>query len=54
MNYTVKSKPIFVRIYNVESDTYPKSDDVLNKLRKDRVRFKDETYTFLKTNKIKS
>jgi len=37
-------------IYNIESDTDPKSDDVLNKLRKDRVRLKDEIYTFLKNN----
>ena len=36
------------RIYNIESDTDPKSDDVLNKLRIDRVRLKDEIYTFLK------
>ncbi|WP_396210282.1 YdcH family protein [Flavobacterium sp.] len=37
-------------IYNIESDADPKSDDVLNKLRKDRVRLKDEIYTFLKNN----
>mgnify|MGYP006207357659 CR=1 FL=1 len=37
-------------IYNIESDSDPKSDDVLNKLRKDRVRLKDEIYTFLKNN----
>ena len=37
-------------IYNIESDADPKSDDVLNQLRKDRVRLKDEIYTFLKNN----
>jgi uncharacterized protein YdcH (DUF465 family) len=34
-------------IYNVETDTQPKSDDVLNKMRIERVRVKDEIYQFL-------
>ena len=38
------------RIYKIESNTDPKSDDALNKLRIDRVRLKDELYTFLKNN----
>ncbi len=37
-------------IYNVESDTEPKSDDVLNKMRIERVRVKDEIYQFLMHN----
>ena len=37
-------------IYNIESDTDPKSDAFFNKLRKDRVRLKDEIYIFLKTH----
>ncbi len=35
-------------IYRIESDTEPSSDDTLNELRKERVRLKDEIYTFLK------
>lgn len=37
-------------IYNIESDTEPKSDDVLNKMRIERVRVKDEIYQFLMHN----
>jgi uncharacterized protein YdcH (DUF465 family) len=37
-------------IYNVESDTEPKSDEVLNKMRIERVRVKDEIYQFLMHN----
>lgn len=37
-------------IYNIESDTQPKSDDVLNKMRIERVRVKDEIYQFLMHN----
>ena len=37
-------------IYNVESDNEPKSDEVLNKMRIERVRVKDEIYQFLMHN----
>ncbi|MEZ4853910.1 YdcH family protein [Flavobacterium sp.] len=37
-------------VYRIESDAEPASDEVLNKLRMDRVHLKDEIYTFLKEN----
>ncbi len=37
-------------IFNIESDTQPKSDEVLNKMRMERVKVKDEIYQFLMHN----
>lgn len=37
-------------IYRVESDAEPASDEVLNNLRLERVKLKDEIYTFLQQN----
>lgn len=37
-------------IYRIESDAVPASDDVLNELRMERVRLKDEIFQFLSQN----
>lgn len=37
-------------IYRIESDTEPASDDTLNSLRVERVRIKDEIYSYLTNN----
>lgn len=37
-------------IFNIESDAQPKSDEVLNKMRIERVKVKDEIYQFLMHN----
>ena len=37
-------------IYRIESDAEPATDEVLNKLRMDRVHLKDEIYNFLQQN----
>lgn len=37
-------------IFNIESDAQPKSDEVLNKMRMERVKVKDEIYQFLMHN----
>ncbi len=37
-------------IYRIESDAEPASDDVLNKLRMERVHLKDEIFSFLQEN----
>lgn len=37
-------------IYRVESDAEPASDEVLNNLRLERVKLKDEIYNFLQQN----
>lgn len=37
-------------IYRIESDAEPASDDVLNELRMERVRLKDEIFQFLSQN----
>ncbi|BCY28575.1 YdcH family protein [Flavobacterium okayamense] len=37
-------------IYRIESDAEPATDEVLNKLRMERVQLKDEIYSFLQQN----
>lgn len=37
-------------IYRIETDSEPASDDVLNNLRIERVRVKDEIYAYLNQN----
>ena len=37
-------------IYRIESDVEPASDEALNKLRLERVKLKDEIYSFLQEN----
>lgn len=37
-------------IYRIESDAEPATDEVLNKLRMERVHLKDEIYNFLQQN----
>ncbi len=37
-------------IYRIESDAEPASDEALNNLRLERVKLKDEIYTFLQQN----
>lgn len=37
-------------IYRIESDATPTTDDVLNKLRMERVHLKDEIFSFLQEN----
>ncbi len=37
-------------IYKIESNAEPTSDEILNKMRLDRVHLKDEMYNFLKNN----
>lgn len=37
-------------IYRIETDSEPASDETLNHLRMERVKLKDEIYSFLKQN----
>lgn len=38
------------KIYNSETNTEPTSDEILNQMRIERVKIKDEIYNFLKNN----